>query len=137
MPSIIRNDAVETCLRRILKREGYGLSKPKHHGQTGVDIIAEKGMERFHIEVIGYKSSGPARSKDFYEVFFRAISRIKDGATHCIIALPSRAGPWLPRRAGQYGVAWRRIGKAFPELHVWLVDVDKASYKKTSWSEWL
>ena len=137
MPSIVRNDVAEACLRRLLVKEGYELSKPKRKGQTGVDIIATKGAERFHIEVIGYKSTGPSRSKDFYEVFFRAISRIKNGATHCVIALPSRAGLGLPQRARQYGIAWQRIGKTFPELRIWLVDVERRFYTKTTWSEWL
>ena len=43
MPSIVRNDVAETCLRLLLEKEGYELNKPKRNGQTGVDIIATKG----------------------------------------------------------------------------------------------
>lgn len=88
MPSIVRNDVAETCLRRLLAAEGYRLSPKKRPGQTGVDITGSKGRKRFYIEVIGFKAHPPVRSRDFYEVFFRSISRIKDGAVHCVIALP-------------------------------------------------
>ena len=49
----------------MLEKDGYSLSRERRHGETGVDIIARKGTEEIHIEVIGYKSSGPARAKDF------------------------------------------------------------------------
>ena len=138
MPSLIRNDVAEACLRQLLEKEGYKLTIPKRsNGQTGVDIIAENGSNRLYIEVIGFKSSPPKRSKDFYEVFFRAISRIKLGAKSCIIALPSEFSRGLPQRAKQYDIAWSRIGKAFPELQIWLVDVHTSSYRKTTWNEWL
>jgi hypothetical protein len=46
MPSIIRSDVAETCLRRLLAKEGDELNRPKRNGQTGVDIMATKGAER-------------------------------------------------------------------------------------------
>lgn len=137
MPSIVKNSAAEKCLREILEREGYVLSPELGPGQTGVDIVAERNGSQIHIEVIGHKSSGPARAKDFYEVFFRAVSRLKDGATECVIALPDLAVRGLPARARQYGVAWYRIGDAFPELQIWLVDIDAKKYEKTTWNQWL
>ena len=71
----ISNEYTEECLRTILLSEGYELNLPLNHGETGVDILAKKeGEEHLHIEVIGYKASGPARAKDFYESFFRAVS---------------------------------------------------------------
>ncbi len=99
--------------------------------------MATKDRETFHIEVIGYKSSGPARARDFYEVFFRAVSRLNDGAKHCVIALPKQAERGLPQRAKQHKIAWKRIGDAFPELEIWLIDVEKKTYKKTRWKSWL
>ncbi|MCH8907529.1 MAG: hypothetical protein IH840_10605 [Candidatus Heimdallarchaeota archaeon] len=99
--------------------------------------LSSKNNEDLHIEVIGYKKTGPARAKDFYEIFFRAVSRLNNGAQNCVIALPKQFGVGLPARAGQHRVAWERIGEAFPELEIWLVDVDKGSYKKTSWVYWL
>ncbi len=98
--------------------------------------FAERGDERLHIEVIAYKSSGPARAKDFYEAFFRAISRIDDGATECVIAMAAQAGVGLPARARQYGSSWKRIGQAFPELKIWLVDGRAKTVRKTGWGDW-
>ncbi len=137
MPSIIKNADAEACLRELLKAEGFTLSAQKTQGETGADIIASKDGEECHIEVIGYKSSGPARARDFFQVFFRAVSRLNDGATHCVIALPNRAQNGLPRRASQYGISWARIADAFPELEIWLVDVENPEYQRTSWLEWL
>ena len=137
MPPAISNFEAENSLRTILMAEGFSLNPPRMHGQTGVDILATRGDEQFHIEVIGYKNSGPARAKDFYESFFRVISRIKDGATQCVIALPKQAGIGLPARARQYAIAWERIGHAFPELEIWLIDTDNLSYQRSAWNEWL
>ena len=137
MPSIIRNSDTENCLRKLLKNEGYSLSAPRSYGQTGVDILAEKEGEALHIEVIGYKISPPARSKDFYEGFFRAISRLKDGAEKCVLALPEQFSRGLPQRARHYAEAWLRIGGVFPELEIWLIDTEHKTYKRTSWNQWL
>ena len=133
----IPNDDAERALRKCLKGQGYTLTRRRKNGETGVDIVASKKHERVHIEVIGFNDSPPARSKQFYEVFFRAVSRIKDGATRCVIALPERFGRGLHQRAKHYGPAWTRIGDAFPELEIWLVGTDNASYERTTWSQWL
>ena len=137
MPAIISSNSTECCVRSLLEIEGYQLSSPRASGETGVDILAQKGRKRIYIEVIGYKAGGPARAKDFFQAFFRAISRIKDGAKYCVIAMPSLAERGLSQRAHQYGVAWIRIGEAFPELQIWLVDTDSFSYEETSWNYWL
>jgi len=134
----ISNSFAERILRNCLDRDGYKLSPEREYGETGVDIVATKKDEMLHIEVVGFKDSPPARSKDFYEVFFRAISRLKDGARHCVIALPERFKRGLPQRARQYGIAWKRIGDAFPELEIWLVNCEEpGSYERTTWAEWL
>ena len=137
MPSIIKNLDVDKCLRVILQRDGYQLSDELGHGQTGVDILASKSGEDWHIECIGFKSSPPARAKDFFESFFRAVSRLNDGAVHCVIALPKRFEKGLPARAAHHGVAWRRLADIFPELEIWLVDVDGDNLERTRWGEWL
>jgi hypothetical protein len=137
MPSIATNKGTESVLRELLEKEGYELTTPRSHGQTGPDIVAERGADKIFIEVIGYKSSPPARSKDFFESFFRAVSRLKDGARKCVIALPSQFGRGLGARARQYGEAWTRIGKAFPELELWLVDDQKHTYKPEGWNKCL
>lgn len=137
MPSIVSQPAVDDCLRSILSRDGYELSGQLSHGQTGVDILASKSGEDWHIECIGFKSSPPARAKDFFESFFRSVSRLDDGAVHCVIAAPKRFELGLPLRAARYRVAWRRLADTFPELEIWLVDVDRGNLEKTRWGEWL
>lgn len=107
MAALISNQETEECLRACLTAEGYALSVLGAHGQTGVDILAKKGDEEVFIEVIGFKQSPPARAKDFYEVFFRAVSRLVNGAKHCVIALPRRSELGLPARAKHYGEAGR------------------------------
>ena len=132
----VANQAVETALRRCLEVEGYSLSAVRLNGETGVDVLAAKDDERLHIEVIGFKDSPPARSKDFYEVFFRAISRFSQGATRIVIALPDRFALGLHQRAAVYGPAWSRLGAAFPELEVWLVNHEQPSFRRATWTEW-
>jgi len=137
MPSITKSSAIEKTLRSLLTREGYRLNRTRVNGETGVDILATRGRRDVHIEVIGFKSSPPARSRDFMQSFFCAVSRIKDGASRCVIALPHRWKNGLPQRAKQYGTAWRRIGRAFPELEIWLVDIATHTYSKSRWNDWL
>ena len=138
MPAIITNPETENCLRGLLKKEGYTLSNTKLHGETGTDIIATINNEELHIEVIGFKKSGPARAKDFYEVFFRAVSRLNNkNCKSCIIALPDNFKIGLPLRVKQHEVAWQRIAKTFPELEIWLVDTINNRYRKTFWGYWL
>lgn len=137
MGQSVSSGDVERCLRTRLEKEGYLLTHPRENGETGVDLIATRGRDDHFIEVIGFKEQAPARSKDFYEVFFRAASRIKDGAKSIVIALPERFARGLERRAAQYGEAWMRIGRAFPELEIWLVDCENCSYERTDWDSWL
>jgi hypothetical protein len=40
-------------------------------------------------------------------------------------------------RAKQYGTAWSRLGKAFPELEIWCVDCDSGGCQITKWNDWL
>ena len=136
MPSIVRSESVESALRKDLNLKGYTLNKTRLNGETGVDILAKRSGEELYIEVIGFKSSPPARSMDFFQVFFRAISRTKDGAKRSIIALPIQWRNGLPIRARVYGSAWRRLGNAFPEIEIWLIDVNKELCKRTKWNDW-
>ncbi len=135
--SIVKNEDVEKCLRELLKSEGYELNKSRTHGENGVDNLAKKEDEVIYIEVIGYKSAGSTRARDFYEIFFRAISRLNDGATNCVIAMPKQSEIGLLQRAKQHHVSWERVGKAFPELKIWLIDIENKTYKRTDWGEWL
>jgi hypothetical protein len=115
----------------------FTLSPQLAHGQTGVDILAKKGRQTFHIDVIGFKSNPSMRAKDFFEVFFRAVSRLNNGATRCVIALPRRFEAGLPARAGHHAVAWNRIAASFPELEIWLVDTGVNKFARTKWGAWV
>src|SRR5712692_4505486 len=81
MSALVSSKEVEAVLRSLLETQGYRVSAERGYGETGTDIVAEKGTEVLHIEAIAFKSSPPARSKDFYEAFFRAVSRIQLNAT--------------------------------------------------------
>jgi hypothetical protein len=133
----VANEAVQNALRTCLIREGYDVSQPKRHGETGVDILACRAGECLHIEVIGIQKDPSKQSRDFYEVFFRAISRLRDDAKKIVIALPERFADGLHQRANQYGPAWRRLGQAFNELEIWSVNHDEPSYRRASWLGWL
>jgi hypothetical protein len=136
MPALVTSKEVESVLREHLAAAGYSLSADRSFGETGTDIIASGHDEVIHIEAIAFKSSPPARSKDFYEVFFRATSRLSRGATRCVVALPARFGMGLHQRSDAMGVAWTRIGAAFPELEIWLVDTGERTYRQTTWDSW-
>lgn len=130
-------EQVESVLRRLLPRQGYQLlNNPRKQGETGADIIARKGDVQVFIECIGYQENPPLRSKQFYEGFFRTVSRLKDGATRCVLALPTRFNKGRNQRAKQYGEAWTRIGDAFPELEIWPVNVKGNTYDEHKWNDW-
>ncbi|MBP6864592.1 MAG: hypothetical protein KBC32_04895 [Candidatus Didemnitutus sp.] len=136
MATPVSSALTEERLRRSLAHSGYTLSPKRKNGETGVDVIAKKDGEEIHIEVIGYKKAGPARSKDFYEVFFRAISRLKDGAPKVVIACPVDFRLGLPERTAVYDIAWRRLGDAFPELHIWFIYPDRIAFDHGHWNTW-
>ena len=133
----VTGDQIETTLRKLLPQRGYKLlNKPRTQGETGADIIAKKNHEEVFIECIGYQENPPLRSKQFYEGFFRSVSRLKDGATRCVLALPARFNKGRKLRAEQYGEAWTRIGNAFPELEIWPVSVKENTYYECKWNDW-
>jgi hypothetical protein len=132
----VPNSTVEDCLRKCLTAEGYALSPRRAMGEQGVDILATKGSESIHIEVIGYKAAGAMRAKDFFEAFFKSVARLDLGAKRCVIAQAANAKVGLPARAAQRRTAWLRIGEAFPELELWFVDTDTGRYERSTWKEW-
>jgi len=138
MALLIKGEEVEAAVRTALARNGYVVKNaPRRHGETGADIIAEKGDMKLAIECIGFQKVPPLRSRMFYEIFFRAISRLKDGCQKCVMALPERFGRGLYRRAQQYGEGWSRISHAFPELEIWLIDTKNQTYDAYHWGFWL
>jgi hypothetical protein len=136
MPAIVTSAAVEDAVRSALLAEGWVVSTPRRHGEAGADIEAVREGKRLCVEAIAFKSSGPARAKDFYEAFFRAASRVGPSTTRVAIALPARFAVGLPQRVHALGHAWRRIGEAFPELEIWLVETVATRIRQTSWNEW-
>jgi hypothetical protein len=138
MPTIITNIETENCLRELLQKEGYKLSSKMGLGKLGPDIKASKDNKDLYIEVIGSEESSLERVKDFYGAFFQTISRLNNkDCRHCIIAMPESSRKMLPIRAKIYKVAWERIAKAFPELEIWLVDIENKKYQRTFWIYWL
>jgi hypothetical protein len=137
MPAIVTSSKIEDCLRDILSREGYALSAKRGHGERGVDILATRDGDAYYIEVIAYKSAGPTRARDFYEAFFRAVSRLNQGARHCVMALSHQWEYGLPRRAEHHYDAWLRIADAFPELETWIINVSEQTYRRVPWYEWI
>jgi hypothetical protein len=127
---------VETVVRKLLSSQGYKLNKPLGNGETGADIIAERSNIKIFIECIGFQEVAPLRSKQFYEVFFRAISRLKDGAARCVMALPIRFKDGINQRAEHYGKAWKRIGEAFPELEIWFINITEEVCEEYKWNDW-
>jgi len=133
----VTGEEVELVLRKLLPRQRYKLlNNQRASGETGADIIVRKGDLRLFIECIGFQEVAPLRSKQFYKVFFRAISRLKNGAGRCVMALPIRFKDGMNRRAKHYGEAWKRIGYVFPELEIWFVDVEENIYEENKWNDW-
>jgi hypothetical protein len=137
MSKIIGNKECEDSLRTILDKEGYELTDSHgdvNSGETGVDLIAKKGEQVHYIEVIGYSSSGPKRTKDFNTALIQALSRLDDGAKSCVIAIPIEYEQGINSRYNQKKTFWHRIGNAFPELSIWYVDTHHDTLKKYKWS---
>ncbi|MDO8734005.1 MAG: hypothetical protein Q7K21_02455, partial [Elusimicrobiota bacterium] len=85
----ITSHEVESAVRKYLKGKHYKISPSRKHGETGADIVATKGQTKLFIEVIGYNTKPPIKSREFYESFFRIISRDENDKEHkLIIALP-------------------------------------------------
>ena len=138
MPAKTSNADTIQALREALEREGYALGKIKSEGEQGTDISARRGDEYLAIEVIAYKSSGPARRKDFFEAIFGAFSRLNDHPrpTRIGVAISKEAQVGFQTRVNNIGEAWDRVGVAFPELHFWFVDVPGKTYELKKWTDY-
>lgn len=131
---LIKSEEVEKVIRKYLKSKKYIVSTPKSHGETGVDIEATKGNRKLFIESIGYNSNPQIKSREFFESFFRIISRDENKKTHKIIlALPIRFKNGMQQRKAQYGIAWDKLADIFPNLDIWYVDISNEKIEKFSW----
>ena len=127
----------EHNLRGFLLSRGYKLSEPLTiNGANGPDLIAERDGLKSYIEIIGYKPSGSARSRDFYEAFFRCIWRLRLGAEHIVLACPFHFRDGLNERIRNLGDAWLRLGSAFPELELWFVYPSPTLVTCAAWNCW-
>lgn len=131
------NSEAEDSLRRSLQEDGFNVTRKMPFGQNGVDIVAKRDADEYYIEVIGYRPKGSARSKDFYEAFFKAVARLEGGAEHCVLAIPKRFNMGMAQRVSNKRKAWQRIGEAFPELEIWLVDTTTDTFERRSWNSFL
>ena len=132
------NVETETALRRFLLSRGFSLSDElTQNGATGPDIVATPpNGDAYFIEVIGYKKSAPARSRDFYEGLIRALARLSLGARRVVLACPYTFQDGLGQRVRYLDNAWLRIGHAFPELELWFVYTHGTSLSYASWNYW-
>lgn len=136
MAKLVEAKQVEQVIRNYLERKGCMLSYPKKSGETGVDIIATRGDSTWLVEVIGFQSHPPTRSREFYEAFFRVISRDKGNPDDILaIGLPKRFKNGIRQRKSQYAVAWPKLGKAFPNLQLWYVDIESGTVEEYPWSD--
>jgi len=132
------NSEMENVLRDLLKDEGYKLTKKTGLEKLGSDIKASLDDGGLYIEIIENEEPGVEKNIDFYQAFFKALSRLNNkGCKHTVIAMPESSRKILSIRAKIYKVAWKRIAEAFPELEIWLVDTINKKYQKTSWIYWL
>lgn len=131
---LVASKDVDKIVREHLNSLGYTLSKEKKPGETGCDIIAKKREESLFVEVIRFQNHLPIRSREFYECFFRIISRDRAKSSDVlIIALPIEFARGMAQRKKHYGLAWDKLGHAFPNLCIWYIDRKSGKITKRSW----
>ena len=133
----VTNEETTESLEKFLRKDKFtNIKRAKGNGTTGVDVEAKKDNQTYYFEVIGYSDKPPKRSKDFFQVFFRAISRLKKDETNSfvIIVLPEYFKRGMKVRVENYGDSWERLGNAFPELYVWFV-CNENGVEKYKWNE--
>jgi len=135
MAKLIKAEAVEQVVRKYLEKKRFRLSPPKKQGQTGADIVAKRGKHTWFVEVIGFQPNPPTRSREFYESFFRIVSRDRDNPDDVLVlALPERFKNGMRLRELQYPIAWEKLAKAFPNLKLWYVDTEQGRVEEHPWS---
>ena len=135
MAKTVEASRVEQVIRKYLEDRECQLSTPKKLGETGPDIVAKSGKSTWFVEVIGFQEKPWIRSREFYEAFFRIISRDRGNPEDVlIIGLPKPFKDGMKQRKQQYPVAWEKLGKAFPNLRLWYVDTEQDTLEEYSWS---
>jgi hypothetical protein len=127
----IKRKHVEELVRKKLDTQGYKMNHHKENVGASPDIIAEKDDVTLYIEVIGYKSSPNAASRDFYEVFFRAFAQLEQlDSEHIVIAMPIQYLNDMKKRIESMKNAWVRLCIGFPEITVYFVDLKQDKIHK-------
>lgn len=129
----IKRKEVEELVRRKLDNQGFKMNHHKKIEGVSPDIIAEKDDMHLYVEVIGFKSSPKAATRDFYEVFFRAFAQLEQpDSEYIIIAMPIQFLKDMKKRIESMKNSWVRLCIAFPEIRVYFVDLknDKIYKKK-------
>jgi hypothetical protein len=133
---LVNSEDVENAIRGYLIKQRFVLSETKQRGETGCDLVATRGAERLFIEIIGFQSVAPIRSREFYELFFRTISRDTGRQEdRLVMALPARFAIGMAQRKRQYGLAWNKIGATFPNLEIWYIDTVTGQVKECTWCQ--
>ena len=63
MAALISSKEIERTVRAALEKQGHSISAERGYGETGTDIVAQRGEEVLHIEAIAFKQSPPARAR--------------------------------------------------------------------------
>jgi len=135
MAKSVKSVEVERVIRKYLEDKGRTLSSRRKYGETGADIVAKHSKFTWFVEVIGFEEHRWIRSREFYEAFFRVISRDRNNPDAILVlALPKRFKDGMKQRRQQYPVAWDKLGKAFPNLRIWYADTEQGAVEEYSWS---
>lgn len=128
----IKRKHIEELVRKKLDSQGFKMNHHRDNVGISPDIIAEKDDTTLYVEVIGYKSSANAASRDFYEVFFRAFAQLEQPeADNIIIAMPIQYLKDMKKRIESMKNGWVRLCIGFPEITVYFVDLkNEKIYKK-------
>lgn len=137
MAKLLEAEVIEKVIRKYLELKGCTMSPSKTRGQIGPDIVAKRNNYTWFIEVIGFQEAPPIRSREFYEAFFRVISRDRGKPNNdiLVLGLSRRFKAGMKQRMNQYPVAWRKLGEAFPNLCIWYVDHENNKVEECPWSE--
>ncbi len=135
MVKLVEASHVEGVIRKYLEENGHNLSSPRKYGETGADITAEREESTCFVEIIGFQSHPPTRSREFYEAFFRVISRDRNNPHDTLVlALPKRFKDGMSQRKQHYAFAWDKLGKTFTNLKLWYVDTENDEVAEYHWA---
>jgi len=135
MAKLTKSLEVEQVVRKYLEDKGCSISSYKRKGETGPDIKATRGKYTWFVEAIGFEEHPWIRSREFYEAFFRVISRDTNSSNETLVlALPRRFKDGMRQRTRNYPVAWAKLGRTFSNLRIWYVDTEEGTVEEYQWA---